>query len=213
MNTFKPFASQLTGISLLAALGLLSGCNKTSSTLQAAGNAPLGYPTVSSRSVRSGTTIHVALGSHLSSKTAKVGDSWTGTVTENVMNQDESVIPPGSTVDGVVTAVLPDQEGSPPMLALGIRGIRVDGHDESIVASAEPVIAGTAHARNLGAITGEAANGVLIGNFVGGRDGAMAAPIDADSVAGVVSAGDGYQLMLFDGTVISFTVSQTVAMR
>lgn len=189
MNTSFAHAGTVPGVLLAAALGLLSGCSEVATNVEAATNAPRAYSTASTRSVRSGTTVLVALASDLSSRTANVGDAWYGTVTENVMNQDENVIPPGSPVDGEVVAVLPAQEGSRAMITLAIYAIRVDGHDESIAASAEPVIAGSIRARNLGA-------------FAGGAE--------AGGGAGVP---DGDQVVLSDGTVVSFTVSQTVAMR
>lgn len=204
----------MSGVLLVAALGLVAGCNETKTTDQSASNAPRGSSTVSTRSVSSGTAIHVALGSSISSKTAKVGDAWYGTVTESVMNQGESVIPPGSRVDGVVTGALAAQRGSRAMLELGIRGIRVDGHDESIVARSEPVIAGSTRARNLGAIAGSAVAGALIGKAVGdGKNAAVGGAIGAAAATGVVAASDGYQVVLPDGAVLSFTVNQTVAMR
>jgi hypothetical protein len=203
-----------TGALLVTAMALLSGCNEKSTTAQASENAPRSISTASTRSVRSGTTVHVALGSNISSKTAQVGDAWHGTVTESVMNQGETVIPPGSRVDGVVTGALAAQRGSRAMLELGIRGIRVEGHDEAIVASSEPVIAGSTRARNLGAIAGSAAAGALIGKAVGdGKNAAVGGAIGAVAATGVVAASDGYQVVLSDGTVMTFTVSQTVAMR
>jgi len=215
MKTSSLSTLLVSGVLLAGALGLLSGCTETSATAgSVAGNAPRGVDAASTRSVRSGTTIRVALGTRISSKTARAGDAWYGTVTENVMNQDENVIPPGSPVDGVVTGVLAAERGSPAMLELAIRGIRVDGHDESIVATSEPVIAGSTRTRNLGAIAGGAAAGALVGKAVGdGRNAAAGSIVGGAAAAGVVAASDGDQVVLSDGTVMSFTVSQTVAMR
>ena len=204
----------MTGALLVTAMALLSSCNETSTTVQAASNAPRSSSTASTRAVQSGTTIRVALGSSIDSKTAKVGDVWHGTVSENVMNQGESVIAPGSRVEGVVTGARAAQRGSRAMLELGIRGIRVDGHDESIVANSEPVIAGSTRARNLGAIAGSAVAGALIGKAVGdGKNAAVGGAIGAAAATGVVAASDGYQVVLPDGTIMAFTVNQTVAMR
>jgi len=214
MQTTSLRSSLLSGALLVTALGMLSSCNESATTAQAANNAPRRYSAVSTRSVHLGTAIRVALGSSIFSKTAKVGDAWYGTVTETVMNQGESVIPPGSRVDGVVTGALAAKRGERAMLELGIRGIRVDGHDESIVARSEPVIAGSTRARNLGAIAGSAAAGALIGKAVGdGKNAAVGGLIGGAAAAGVVAASDGYQVVLSDGTVMTFTVNQTVAMR
>jgi nucleoid-associated protein YgaU len=153
----------------------------------------------------SGTRINVALGSSISSETANIGDPWRGTVTENVIIQNRGRIPPGSEVDGVVTGVTAGDLGSRAMLELGVRSIRVDGHDERIAARAEPVIAGSERARHLYAITDKVAAKALIGENIGDAEVADA--------AGVVARSTGGQIILTDGTVMSFTVTVTVAMR
>ena len=207
-------ASLVPGTLLIIALWLLSGCNDTSTTAQAAGNPPGRAKASSTHFVQSGTRINVALGSTISSENAHVGDAWHGTVTENVMIQNGGVIPAGSDVDGVVMGVTPAKRGSRAMLDLGVRGIRVDGHDEAIVASAESIVAGSPRARNLGAIAGGAAAGALIGKVVGdGKNAAVGGIIGGAAAAGVVAGSKGYQVVLPDGTVMSFTVSQNVAMR
>jgi hypothetical protein len=124
------------------------------------------------------------------------------------------VIPAGSQVDGVVTGALAARRGSRAMLELGVQRIRVNGHDESITASSEPVIAGSTRARNLGAIAGGAAAGALIGKAVGdGKNATVGGIIGGAAAAGVVAGSKGYQVVLTNGTVMTFTVTQTVAMR
>jgi hypothetical protein len=200
---------------LLAGVLWLSGCNEPSTVGQATAG-PLGtrHRDVSTRSLASGTSISVALGNTISSEHASVGDVWHGTVTENVMNGNESVIPPGSEVEGIVTAVTAAERGSRAMLDLGVRRIMVNGHYEGISATTESVIAGSPRARNLGAIAGSAAVGAAIGRMVGdGKNGTVGALIGGAAATGVVASSKGYQVVLKDGTVIVFTVSQTVAMR
>lgn len=200
---------------LAAALWLLSSCNETSTTAQAANNTSTKYtPPASSNAVLSGTRINVSLGSNISSETASVGDAWHGTVTENVSTEHGGSIPAGSDVDGVVTGALSAKRGSRAMLELGVRSIRVNGHAEAIAASSEAVIAGSPRARNLGAIAGGAAAGALIGKVVGdGKNAAVGGIIGGATAAGVVAGSKGYQVVLSDGTVMGFTVNQTVAMR
>jgi len=200
----------LVSVTLLgAALWLLNSCNETSTVAQGGSNN-----TASSHSVQSGTRIDVALGGNISSETANVGDAWHGTVAQSVTVQNGGMIPAGSQVNGVVTGAIPAKRGSRAMLDLGVRSIQVNGHDESITANSEPVIAGSPRARNLGAIAGGAAAGALIGKAVGdGKNAAVGGLIGGAAAAGVVANSKGYQVVLSDGTVMSFTVSQTVAMR
>jgi hypothetical protein len=206
--------SMVSGTMLAVALWLLNSCSDTSTAAQAASDPSGRFEPASSRSVLSGATINVALGCNISSDHARVGDAWHGTVTEYVMTRTDGVIPPGSEVDGVVTGVISATPGSRAMLVLGVRGIRVNGHYESIIASADPVIAGSPHAHNLGVIDGTAAVGVP------SREAAESgnnAPVDdhgGDAVGGDLAAGpNGGSIVLPDGTVVRFTVGQTVAMR
>lgn len=204
----------VSGAMLAVALWLLSSCNETSTVATAANNPSRSYNTSSSRSVQSGTAINVALGSSISSKTASVGDAWHGTVTQNVTTRNGGMIAAGSQVQGVVVGALPAKSGSRAMLELGVRSIRVNGHEESIAASSPPVIAGSTRARNLGAIAGGVAAGALIGKVVGdGKNAAVGGLIGGAAATGVVAASDGYQVVLSNGTVMSFTVDQTVALR
>lgn len=210
-----PQRNTLMSIAMLgAALWLLSSCNETSTSAQAANNSSGSSHATPSHTVQSGTMINVALGSNISSETANVGDAWHGTVTENVSASNGGSIPAGSEVNGVVTGAIAAKRGSRAMLDLGVRSIRVNGHDESVAASTEAVIAGSPRARNLGAIAGGAVAGALIGKAVGdGKNAAVGALIGGAAAAGVVAHSKGYQVVLSDGTVMSFTVSETVAMR
>jgi hypothetical protein len=162
----------------------------------------------------SGTTINVMLGNTISSETASVGDAWHGTVANNVEMQNGGMIPAGSQVNGVVTGATGAKRGSRAMLDLAVRGISVNGRNESVVANSEPVIAGSTRARNLGAIAGGAAAGALIGKAVGdGKNAAVGGILGGAAAAGVVAGSKGYQVVLKDGTAMSFTVNETVSMR
>ena len=208
----------ISGVMLGAALWLLSGCNEAEVTQAAnarAADAGVTNDVVrSAHSVPSGTSISVTLGSTLSSETAQVGDSWHGTVSENVMLENDGMIPAGSDVDGRVTGVTTAERGSRAMLDLAVRSIRVHGRNVSMAATSEAVVAGSTRARNLGAIAGGAVAGALIGKVVGdGKNAAVGGLLGGAAATGVVAGSKGYQVVLTDGTVMNFTVSQTVAMR
>ncbi len=211
----------IAGAMLAATIYLVAGCNETGTDAQASnsgnGNGNGSRRTsasTSSHAMVSGTRIDVSLSSNISSKTAHVGDAWHGTVTQNVQGRDGAMVPAGSQVDGVVTGVAEAVRGSRAMLELGVRTIHVNGRSEPISASAEPVIAGSPRARNLGAIGAGAVAGALIGKAVGdGKNGAVGAVIGGGAAAGVVAGSKGYQVELHDGTVMTFSVNQTVAMR
>lgn len=211
----KSIHTTLSAAALLAGtLLMLSSCNETDTVAEAAGRSESRRINRPSPSVMAGTRINVALSGNVSSETANAGDTWHGTVTEYVTGQHGAEVAAGSPVRGVVTRVTPAKRGSRAMLTLGLRSIVVNGREEMITGSSEPVIAGSPRARNLGAIAGGAAAGALIGKVVGdGRNATVGGILGGAATAGVVASSKGYQVVLPDGTVIGFTVNQTVAVR
>ncbi len=164
--------------------------------------------------LEAGATIEVALQSAVSSETARPGDVWHGTVTQDVLSRAEVVIPAGSRVTGQVQFVRPAERGTRATLELAIRSVEVDGRATPVRASAGPVVAGSPRARNLGAIAGGAAAGALLGRAIGGdKDAAVGGLVGGATAAGVVASSKGYQVVLKEGTSIRLTVSETVAMR
>ena len=90
----------------------------------------------------------------------------------------------------------------------------VDGDEEMIVASSENVVAGSPRARNLGAIAGGAAAGAIVGNNVGdGRNATVGGLIGGAAAAAVVANSRGYQVVMRDGVVLTFTVRHDVGVR
>src|SRR5262245_17595255 len=174
-------------------LALTSGCKNNDDAAQASATTSEPTRTASVHSLSSGTSISVTLGSTISSKTASVGDTWHGTLANNVDLSNGGVIPAGSSVRGVVTGAVAAERGNRAMLDLAVKGITVDGRDESVTASSEPVIAGSPRARNLGAIAGSAAAGALIGKAVGGdgKDAAIGGAIGGAAAAGAVASSKG----------------------
>ena len=208
------YSTLVAGTTLAASLWLLGGCNEPGARSNSV-NGTSDRPYASSaRSPAPGARIAVSLGSTLTSETANVGDAWHGSTTEDVPTPDGGIIPAGSPADGVVASATPARKGSRARLELELRGIQANGRDQSVHANAEPVIAGSPRARNLGAIAGGAAAGALIGKVVGdGRNAAVGAVAGGAVATGVVAGTKGYQVVLRAGTVMNFTVGQPVAMR
>lgn len=200
-------------LSMLGAVLVLgSGCKSNRDDASADGAAGSGF--FGSRvTVPSGTVLDVQLGSSLSSETARAGQTWTGTLTSPVVVEGREVVPAGSTVEGTVVSVQPARRGSRARLELGVRAVRVDDRKTSLHARAEPVIAGSTRARNLGAIAGGAAAGALLGKAIGGDgdDAAKGAIVGGAVATGAVAASKGYQVELRDGTTMSFVVTDDVA--
>jgi hypothetical protein len=203
----------ISSIALVAAVAL-SGCRDGGQTAQ---TAEIGTTAsrVASLTVPSGTSIDVTINTRLTSETASVGDSWTGSVSNSSVIDDRNAIPAGSVVTGTVSGAKPAHKGDRAMLDLGLTSITVGDHRYTVHGSTEAIIAGSTRARNLGAIAGSAAAGALIGKAVSGTGkGALIGGVIGGGVAtGVVAASDGYQVVLKPGTALSFTTSEVIAVR
>jgi hypothetical protein len=152
-------------------------------------------------SVGAGAKIDMAANDTISSRTAKVGDTFTAHVVEDVRNaQGQVVIPAGATVHGSVTAVKPaPNPKTPGTLTLAITNVTVRGTtyaiDGAVVDSIETthkgrgvtggdaakVGAGAAAGAILGRVIGGNSKGTIIGGVVGGIAGAGVATQTKDS--------------------------------
>ncbi len=164
--------------------------------------------------VAEGTAITVNVGTQLSSKTANVGDTWTGTVKDPVIVGDRVVFPAGAMVSGVVTDAKAAEKGDRATLGISVTSISVNGVSHAVDASTEPIIAGSTRARNLGAMAGGAAAGALIGHAIGGGKGTLIGGLIGAAGAGAgVAASKGYQVVIKEGTVLTFDVKKPVTVR
>lgn len=162
-----------------------------------------------------GTAIPISVSTQISSENASPGDSWTGTVTENVVAGDRVVIPAGSTVEGVVSGVQGAQKGSRAFVVLAVRSVNANGTSIPVSASTDSIIAGSTRARNLGAIAGSAAAGAIIGKTVGGsgKGALIGGLIGAAASGAAVAKSKGYQVVVKEGTNITFNVNHDVRVR
>jgi hypothetical protein len=145
------------GLGLLAAASLGFEHSKPASS-HALAIAPA-IDVVPSRTVPAGTAIDITLANGLSSESARVGSTWSGTV-----RKGRNGIPTGSSVTGMVTAVLPARKDGWSMLDLALISVTVEGRAYPVRAETEAVIGGSSRARALGGNTDD-------------EDGANAAPI------------------------------------
>lgn len=155
--------------------------------------------TVRTYNVPVGQRIRVRINEEISSKTAKVGDTFTNTVTEPVYSDSGViVIPTGSTIIGRVDAVVPAKKGGNPgaievsfievKLPNGtkraINGSLTDLNSENAKSDNESVASGDrTKNRKIIFIGGGAAGGALIGAIAGGGKGAL--------IGGLIGAGAG----------------------
>ena len=197
----------------LVAATLLSGCNEQQ--VAAKNGTTQSTPKRAELTVPAGTSIDVTLDTRITSETAGVGDAWTGSTRTASIVDGREVIPAGSTVVGTVAAVTPAKKGDRAMLDLVMASVNVDGRSYHLRGSTEAVIAGSTRARNLGAIAGGTAAGAVVGQAVGGstKSTVIGAVIGGGAATGVVSQTKGYQVVLKQGTPLTFTTGAPVAVR
>lgn len=186
-------------------------------------------PAIKLYTVEQGQTVRVRMNGNLTSKTAKVGDTFTTTVTEPVYsNTGVVVMPVGSTVTGKVTAVTAAAKGGKPGT------IDVDFIEVKTPSGAKYAISGdlteldskTAKSDNEGTASGDkmkhrkvifigggGAGGAIIGGAVGGGLGA-AIGAGAGAVAGLIleSQTRGEEATVKANTEFSVYLNRSVSM-
>jgi hypothetical protein len=202
----------------LAAATVLSGCRTEQQVAQNGTNrTSSGTSThrVAELTLPSGTSIDVTLATPLTSETANVGNAWTGSTRNASVIDGRNLIPAGSSVAGTVTSVKAARKGDRAMLDLGLTSITIDGRRYRVHGSTEAIIAGSPRARNLGAIAAGTAAGALVGKAVSGSNKGtiIGAVVGGGAATGVVSQTKGWQVVLKEGTPLTFTTNQAVAVR
>jgi len=191
----------------LCMLALLAGCAKQPS--QSADNAAANQPSAAApgtaapgtpgssavgksaagsvaETLPAGTIITVRVNNAISSKTANRGDRFTATVANPVQVNGQTVIPAGSTAEGVVAdARSRGRFKGSSLLRLTLQSVTVSGTNYPVQASISRSMKGKGK-RSAVAIGGGAGAGALIGGLIGGGKGAA---IGALSGAGAGTAG------------------------
>jgi hypothetical protein len=142
---------------------------------QAGGTVPLG------------TKVSVVTDQAVSSKTAKIGQTVTGTVSQDVISQGKVVIPKGSPVKLTVSSVQASGRlSTPAKLYLRLRAVTVGGKTYTVATSSAGRTEGGKGKRDAEFIGGGAAGGAVIGALAGCGKGAA---IGAAAGAGAGTAG------------------------
>lgn len=156
---------------------------KTTTVRKAAAPAPKLY------TVTTGTVMRVRMNGTINSKTAKVGDTFTTTVTEPVYSDGGTVvIPVGSTVTGRVDTVTKAKKGGDPgQISVSFVSVRLpNGKTRAINGSLTDLNTKQAKSDNEGTASGDdrkndkiifigggAAGGAVLGAAIGGGKGAL----------------------------------------
>lgn len=151
-------------------------------------------------SVATGTIFRSRMNTTISSKTARVGDTFTVTVTEPVYSSNGVVVvPTGSTLTGRVNTVTPSDKGGKPgqIDASFTRLTLPNGRSRLINGSLTEVTSGKTTSDNEGAVSGKkmdhrkvifigggGVGGAILGGAIGGGKGAL--------IGGLLGAGGGF---------------------
>ena len=143
--------------------------------------------------VDNGTTFRVRMNGTISSKTARIGDKFTATVTEPVYsNTGVVVIPTGSTVTGRVDSVVAAKKGGDPgQISASFVSVRLpNGSTRAINGSLTDLNTKQAKSDNEGTASGDdrkndkaifigggAGGGAILGGLIGGGKGAAVGAI------------------------------------
>ncbi len=137
--------------------------------------------------VPKGTNVSVVIDQAMSSKEAKVGQTVTGTVSQDVKSGGTVVIPKGSAAKLSVSSVQASGRlSTPSKLYLRLRSVTVKGKTYTFTTSSAGQTEGSKTKRNTVFIGGGAAAGAVIGAIAGGGKGAA---IGALAGAGAGTAG------------------------
>jgi len=159
-----------------------------------------------------GQQLDVRLQSRLSSDTAKTEDRFDATTVVDLRQDSSVLIPAGSVVHGVVTAVDPatrtDRTGS---LTLSFDRITVRGRSYPIRALAIQVFESEGLEGEAARIAAGAGVGAILGGILGGVKGALAGILIGGG--GVVAATEGKEPVLPAGTTIRIRFDAPLQLR
>jgi hypothetical protein len=137
--------------------------------------------------VPQGAKITVVTDQSVSSKTAKIGETVSGSVAQDVTSEGKVVIPKGAPVKLTVSSVQASGRlSTPAKLYLRLRTVAVGGKTYTMATSSAGRTLGGKGKRDAGFIGGGAAGGAIIGALAGGGKGAA---IGAAAGAGAGTAG------------------------
>ena len=169
-----------------------------------------------------GTTLNARLNNTLSTETTKPGDTFTLTVTENVVAQNgDIVVPAGAVIEGRVTGI--DRSSDPTdkaYIQLELNTLRFGGRSYPFSASVQRVSSVEERNPSTGAVIQRAGQGAALGAAIGAI--VSGAELDAILKGGAIGAATGAVIALGAGNVehripagatVTLRTNQNVALR
>jgi TolA-binding protein len=173
----------------------------TSGTSSARSTTPSGASSANSTEVPAGTEMDVRLSNSLNSGTAQVEDRFEGTTLVDLSVDGRTVIPAGSVMRGVVTAVEPaTRTNRTARMTISFDQITVNGRAHPIRATVTQAIQGEGIKGEAGRVGVGAGVGAILGGILGGFKGALAGILIGGG--GTIAATEGREIELPQGTVL-----------
>jgi hypothetical protein len=164
------------------------------------------------REIPAGQELDVRLQTALNSDTAQVEDRFEATSAADLIVDGEAVIPAGSAVRGIVTAVDDadriDRKGR---LSLSFDQIVVNGRSYPIRATLVEALESGGYKEDAAKIGTAAGVGAIIGGILGGVKGALAGILIGGG--GVVAATEGKDVELPPGTILRIRLDSPLTLR
>lgn len=166
--------------------------------------------------IPAGTAFSLRLASGVDSKTTQPNAPISGTLTSAVVVDDVTVVPSGSVVTGVVSAVEPSGKvKGRASMTLAFRTLTVDGHDGPYaVVARRSFQAASTKKEDAAKIGVPAVGGAVIGGILGGKKGAVIGGVvggGAGTAVVLTTAGD--EVSLPAGAVIQVELAEPVDVR
>ncbi|HEY9139188.1 MAG TPA: BON domain-containing protein [Terriglobus sp.] len=176
---------------------------------------PPPQPVVRTITIPSGTTLPIRVTQTLDSASTQQGDSFSGAVATDIVQDGYLVIPRGSVVSGRVTEVheAAHFKGSS-LLTVELTGVTV--HGQNIALSTSPYsVEGKGRGKNTAVKTGvgAAAGAILGGIFGGGKGAAIGAAAGGGTGAGINAVTRGEQVQIPSESVVRFSLTNSIAVR
>jgi hypothetical protein len=197
--------------------GRVNGTDTSSGSYSSGGNgssaSDVSRPTVTSPgTIPAGTEMDLRLQTALNSDTAQVEDRFEATTAVDLRQDGRVIVPAGSTVRGVVTAVREagrvDRKGS---LSLSFDQITINGRSHPIRGTLTEALESGGYREDADKIGAGAAVGGIIGGILGGFKGALAGILIGGG--GVVAATEGENVELKPGTILRMRLDQPLSVR
>jgi hypothetical protein len=205
-------ASTSTGTTLGRSTGSGSAGTQTSSTTRSTTSTNATTARGGEIEIPAGTEIDVRLTNMLNSGTAKVEDRFEGTTLVDLNVTGRTVIPAGSVMRGVVTAVEPaTRTNRTAKMTVSFDQVTVNGRAYPVRGTVTQAIEGEGIKGETGRIATGAGVGAILGGILGGFKGALAGILIGGG--GTIAATEGKEVELPQGSVLRVRLDSPVQIQ